>query len=370
MRASSRADSISKRRSSVSSASVVSASCAQLVSTRSTIRRRRRAAPSTVPMKPISSVADERRAERREGRLRKARAHQQRGHAGAAALVQDGPHPRLAHAGQLGEREFEHVGIARQQRPQDQPRGQLTGLAQVTHQRAQIVTLRSGGDVHGRTLAGVAAAISARSALSQLRAVTKSIKRAGEFCHQRQPGRGRQFVALEQLLADRGDVAEALDDAIERDLRQLGVRILEQARQASTEPTSAIAAQIGVGSCERAAQPRTGSRTSRWRRCRRDQRRSAAGNVRGSAARRKPGRSRARERSPAAHRRYGRRRSPSPRAPAATDRRAASAAPLRSPPNRRRTYRRRARPGPGRASLLRAHPPEPYEPNQENAARS
>ena len=66
------------------------------------------------------------------------------------------------------------------------------------------------------------------------RAVDEAGKRLGQFRDQRLAGRRRQAIAREQRLADGSEMAEARNDAVERDRRNLGaVRFSISTRQAS-----------------------------------------------------------------------------------------------------------------------------------------
>ena len=155
-RASSRADSVAKRRSRINSGSAALRSVSQCVSTRSTMRRRSRAAPPTRVDK-ADLVADfERDPERGEGRFRQAGADQQRLQAGAAAVVQQRGDAGLRQAGQFRQRRIEQFEIARQQRAQDQAGGELAGGAQMPHQAAHVLAARARRDVDGGALARLA----------------------------------------------------------------------------------------------------------------------------------------------------------------------------------------------------------------------
>ena len=62
------------------------------------------------------------------------------------------------------------------------------------------------------------------------------------------PGRRRQIVAGEHRLANSAEMAEPLDDAVERELRDLGARVLDQHK------TRFCRADLGDGSGDRRRQ--------------------------------------------------------------------------------------------------------------------
>ena len=75
-------------------------------------------------------------------------------------------------------------------------------------------------------------------------------ERRRELRHQRMARRRRQVVALEQRLADRRHVAEALDHAVDREQRDLGVGILQH------QQAGLGRADLGDGGRDRALQRR------------------------------------------------------------------------------------------------------------------
>ena len=127
-------------------------------------------------------------------------------------------------------------------------------------------------------------------------------QRVGEFCDQRRAGRGRQTFQHQHRFPDRGEMAVALDDAVPRERRQLGIGIFDQFERGRRR------ADFGDRGANRGRQIRCGarwriaSRCCRSRRCRRDRHRSAAANVRAWAARPRAGRARAPARSRPARR--------------------------------------------------------------------
>ena len=62
-----------------------------------------------------------------------------------------------------------------------------------------------------------------------------------------------QIVTRQHQLAHGGEMAVALDDAVERERRDVGIVVLSSARQDSAVPTSAIAAATARGSAARLA---------------------------------------------------------------------------------------------------------------------
>ena len=56
----------------------------------------------------------------------------------------------------------------------------------------------------------------------------KTGQRLRQFDDERLPRRGRQIVAQQERLADRGKMAEPLDDAVDRERRNVGGGILHQ----------------------------------------------------------------------------------------------------------------------------------------------
>ena len=141
MRASSRAASVAKRRSSVSSGSI---------SPRRLVRAARQHALDHAPLEPrrAARLADEavlahgrdRLAERRIGRGRqsglvdRARGSRRR----AVSWISARRRATSGRSGQIGQRLLEHHDIARQQRAQDQTGGQLAALAQMPDQRRAL----------------------------------------------------------------------------------------------------------------------------------------------------------------------------------------------------------------------------------------
>ena len=173
MRASSRADSVAKRRSRISSGS---AACPIGLAMRQ--HALDHAAPQSRGAAWRVDEADfmagfERHPERGEGRFRQAGARQQRMQAGAAAIVQQRGDARLRQAGQFRQRVIEQFEIARQQRAQDQSGGELAGGAQMPHQAAHVVAARNAPRYSRSSDRAPRSAIRpARSALSQFRATT------------------------------------------------------------------------------------------------------------------------------------------------------------------------------------------------------
>ena len=89
----------------------------------------------------------------------------------------------------------------------------------------------------------------ARSSSSHARAVTKSASVSRQLGDQRLPRRRRQIVARQHGFADGGEMAVALDDAVERERRDLGLRVLDQHQAGLGRP------DLGDGGGDRARQP-------------------------------------------------------------------------------------------------------------------
>ena len=146
----------------------------------------------------------------------------------AAAVVQQRGDARQRQVGEFSERRVEQIEIARQQRAQDQARGELAGDAQMMHQALHVLAARARRDVHGGAIARLD-----RDALGTVGA--QPVPRhdelrqgLGKLCHQRGARSGRQILQHQHRLADRGEMAVTLDDAVPGERRELGVGIFDQ----------------------------------------------------------------------------------------------------------------------------------------------
>ena len=254
MRASSRADSVAKRRSRINSGSAALRSVSQWVSTRSTMRRRSRAAPPTVSTKPISWLTSSAISERGEGRFRQAGADQQRLQAGAAAVVQQRGDARLRQAGQFGQRASNSSRLPDSSARRIKPGGELAGGAQMPHQAAHVLAARTRRDVDGGALARLAGDAPCPVGAQPVPGDDELRQRVGEFCDQRHARRGRQIFQHQHRFPDRGEMAVTLDDAVPGERRQFRIRHFRSVRaRPRREPTSAIAAQTEAGRLMRRA---------------------------------------------------------------------------------------------------------------------
>ena len=122
--------------------------------------------------------------------------------------------------------------------------------AQMPHQRAHLVVRRVGGKRDGRLLAGLCVANSACSGPSHCRAATKSASVCDSLREQRLARRHRQIVARQQVLADRRQMAEALDDAVDARTARFRRRHFPAARDRPRR------ADLGDRGGQRARQPR------------------------------------------------------------------------------------------------------------------
>ena len=326
MRASSRAASAAKRRSSVSSGSMSpSASSAQRVSTRSTMRRLSRVAAARLADEAALAHGLDRLAERRIGRGRQPGLVVERAEAGAAPVVHQRAHARERHAGQLGQRLLEHVDIAGQQRAQHQAGGELAALAQMPDQRPDLVVAGDRRERDGRLLAGLlgdALGVVLVQPVARRRRSRRASRTAWRPAPAGSPPAGRRAPACASRIAARWPKRATMRSSENGAISAL--RVLDQ-HQAGLG-----GADLGDRGGDRARQVGAArdrglqSAAGRWRPHRPDRRRAAAANARAPSSRFRAGRRRARG-SPAAARlrsnaSASRERA---RAPAATDRRAA-----------------------------------------------
>ncbi len=118
------------------------------------------------------------------------------------------------------------------------------------HQFADLLVGRIGGERDGRLLTSLARGIFGVLGPQPLPRGDEARQRLRQFRQQRLARRHRQVVARHQILADRRQMAEALDHAVDRKQRNLRVGIFQQ-RKAGLR-----AADLGDGGGERARQER------------------------------------------------------------------------------------------------------------------
>ncbi len=255
MRASSRAASAAKRRSSSSSGSMSPIdSSAQRVSTRSTMRRLSRVAPPGSPMKPPSRMASTASRNAGVGRGRQFGLLVERPEAGAAPVVQQCAHALDRHVGKFRQRLLEHLDIARQQRPQHEAGVQLPAFAQMPDQRRNLGRRRDRGERDRRLLAGLLGDALGAILVEPGARGDKAGERLGQFCDQRLPRRRGQILAHQHRFADRGEMAMARDDAIERERNdRRRCRSRSAPGRLRRAPTSAMAAETAQGKSARRA---------------------------------------------------------------------------------------------------------------------
>ena len=87
---------------------------------------------------------------------------------------------------------------------------------------------RDRGERDGRLLAGLLGDALGVVLLQPFARRDEAGERLGELGDQRLPGRRRQIVARQHGFADGGEMAEAGDDAVERERRDLGLHVLDQ----------------------------------------------------------------------------------------------------------------------------------------------
>ncbi len=129
---------------------------------------------------------------------------------------------------QFGERLIEHGQVARQQRAQDQPGGELAAFAQMLDQRPHFTFGGIGGERHGRLLAGLLGDAARPLLVHPVAGGDEFGERLRQLRHQRLARRRRQVIAREQLLADRRQMPETLHDPVHRERHDLGAGILQQ----------------------------------------------------------------------------------------------------------------------------------------------
>ena len=116
------------------------------------------------------------------------------------------------------------------------------------HQRADFLVGRLGGERDGRLLARLARGVFGVFGTHPLPAGDEAGKRLRQFGEQRLAGRHRQVVARHERLADRRQMAETFDDAVDGERRNIGVRILQKRK------TRLRRADLGDGRGQRARQ--------------------------------------------------------------------------------------------------------------------
>jgi len=82
------------------------------------------------------------------------------------------------------------------------------------HQAAHVVAARTRRDIHGAAIRASLAIRVARSALSQLRAVTNCASVSDSLATSASPGRGGQIFQHQHRFADCREMAVAFDDAV------------------------------------------------------------------------------------------------------------------------------------------------------------
>ena len=132
------------------------------------------------------------------------------------------PQTRVTGMAVLGKRLFKQADIPRQQRPQDQPRRELTARAKVADQRSQFGPRSLGRDRHRRLLAGFPHDPPGAIGFEPIAFDDKTGERLGKLRDQRLARRRRDVVAGEQGLANGRKMAEPFDDAIDRVRREIG----------------------------------------------------------------------------------------------------------------------------------------------------
>ena len=204
------------------------------------------------------------------------------------------------HVGELGQRLLEHLDVAGQQRAQHQAGVELAALAQMPDQRRNLGRRRDRGERDGRLLAGLLGDALGMILVQPGARGDEAGERLGELGDQRLPRRRRQIVAHQHRFADRGEMAVARDDAVERERRRSRRRRSRSAPgRPRRMPTSAMAADDRARQVGAARDRRPASAAARSRPHRPDRRPSAAANARAPSSRPPAGRRRARG-SPAA----------------------------------------------------------------------
>ena len=269
----------------------------------------------------------------------------------------------LRQAGQFGQRRIEQFEIARQQRAQDQARGELAGGAQMLHQALHVLAARTRRDVHGRALARFAGEPPCPVRAQPVLGDDELRQRVGEFRDQRHAGGGRQAFQHQHRFTDRGEMAVTLDDAVPRERRQLGIGVLDQFergggradfgdrggyRRRQVDPAGDRALRLAVAGRDDVDEIGIDQKRGMFEHRQRD--------------RRLVERERLHDRG-AALPRCARTPAPWPGAPAGTDRRAASTARLRRRRDRPRKGLKSTRPAPKTASPLPARLPERFVSN-------
>ncbi len=131
--------------------------------------------------------------------------------------------------GQIRQRLLEHRHVARQQRPQDQTGGELPALSQMADQRQHII-LRRRGERDRRLLAGFLGDAMRAILIQPVAADDKFSERLRQLDNQSLTDRRRKIAPRQQYLADRRQMAEAIDDAVDREWRDVGTRDFPEAR--------------------------------------------------------------------------------------------------------------------------------------------
>ena len=122
---------------------------------------------------------------------------------------------------------LEQGDVAGQQSAQDEAGIELATFAQMLDQWRHLGARRERRKRHRRLLAGVARDAFGATGLEPFPRGHEARQRLRELGDQRLARRRRQILACEQRLADRAEMSEALDEAVERERRDLGARVLD-----------------------------------------------------------------------------------------------------------------------------------------------
>src|SRR4029077_10310042 len=122
----------------------------------------------------------------------------------------------------------EQSDVAREQRAQDQPGGELTARAEMTNKRPQFSLRAAGRDRDRRLLASLPRDAPGAILLEPRAVDDKAGECLRQLRHQILPGRRRKIVARQQSVTDGSALAETFDHAIHRQWRDLGAVIFRQ----------------------------------------------------------------------------------------------------------------------------------------------
>ena len=125
-----------------------------------------------------------------------------------------GRHAVDRYAGQLGQRFLEQDHIAGQKRPQQHSGRELSALTKMPHQRSHFVVTRIGSERHRRLFARFPCSKFGMLRLEPLPRCHETSQHLGQLRQKSLPHWGRQIVSCQKILADRCQVAEAFDDAV------------------------------------------------------------------------------------------------------------------------------------------------------------